>query len=559
MSWSVTSGHAERISLCLFESERSTVEADRVELERGPGGLWRMPEEVLREGQIYGLRCEGPWDPAAGHRFDPAKLLVDPRARQIIGPTRWHRDLSERGVDSAAVAPRCVWRDPEDRGVSRLASRRSWEETILYELHVAGFTRRHPDVPEHERGTYLGLTHPSVLDHLTSMGVTAVQLMPVQQSFTERHLVERGLTNYWGYGPLAWFAPHAAYAATGDPVAEFREMVRRFREAGLEVILDVVFNHTAEGPVEGGPTLSFRGIDNALYYRRDLGRPVDTTGCGNTLDFGRHEVIDLTVECLVYWVREMGVDGFRFDLAVTLGRGVDGEFSPDAPFFRALSSAGLDGVRWIAEPWDVGGYELGEFPVGWAEWNDQFRDRVRRHWLSGEPSADALRELLTVSGHRVDGRSSRDVCYVTCHDGLTLEDVVSYDAKRNQPNGEGNRDGQHGELSHAFGVEGPTDDPRVRQARLRAKKGMLATVLLSDGVPMLSHGDELDRTQLGNNNAYCQDNEISWTDWSRSRELSRLIRLLTRYRARHRSATVEACAAADRPSSPSPEPASGRS
>ncbi len=517
----VRSDGAERVWLCLFDGPGSG-EVERLALERRPGGVWEGTIEGLGAGQVYGLRADGPYAPARGHRFDPAKLLVDPYARAVVGNVSWDPALDRRGVDSAAVAPRAVVAEPGFDWRGDRNPRTPWSETVIYEAHVKGLTRLHPELPEDERGTYLGLGHPAVIEHLRALGVTAVELMPVQQSFSERHLVERGLTNYWGYNPVAFFAPHAGYAAGGDPVAEFREMVRRLHAAGLEVILDLVFNHTAEGGAEG-PTLSFKGLDNSLYYRLDPRNParyVNHSGCGNTLDFGRPRVVELVLDCLRYWVEEMHVDGFRFDLATTLGRGRNGRFDPRAPFFEAVAAEpALAPVKLIAEPWDLGpgGYQLGGFPRGWREWNDRFRDTVRAYWLGDTSVEGELAARLDGSPDlfpAARGRGQASINYVTSHDGFTLEDLVSYERKHNELNGEQNRDGPPGELSCNWGVEGPSEDPEIVEPRRRAQRGMLAALALARGVPMISHGDELGRTQQGNNNAYCQDNPLSWVDWA---------------------------------------------
>ncbi len=531
----VRSDPAEAVWLCLFDPD-GVEEIERLPLERDAEGAWHGEAPGVSAGRIYGLRADGPFAPARGHRFDSAKLLLDPYARAVVGGTRWRPELEARGygLDTGAVAPRGVVTEPAFDWQGDRPPATPWKQTVLYEAHVKGMTAQHPDVPAGERGTYLGLSHPAVIDHLLGLGVTAIELLPVQQSFTERHLVERGLTNYWGYNPLAFFAPHRGYAAGSDPVAEFKETVRRLHRVGLEVILDVVFNHTAEGDHQG-PTLSLKGLDNGLYYRlepHDRSRYVNHSGCGNTLDLSRPAVVELVVDALRYWVEEMHVDGFRFDLAVALGRGEDGAFSPASPFFEALAATpALAAIKLIAEPWDLGpdGYQLGNFPPGWREWNDRFRDAVRGYWLGDTGVENELRARLAGSPDIFPpgrGRAFASVNYVTSHDGFTLEDVVSYEEKRNEANGDANRDGAGRELSANSGIEGPTDDPEVRSRRRRAKRAMVATLVLAGGVPMISHGDELGRTQQGNNNAYCQDNEISWIAWESADESLSLRRLL---------------------------------
>ncbi len=540
----IRSDGAEQVWLCLFDGVDS-VESERLPLERGPDGVWEGTFAGLAAGQVYGVRAAGPHAPGRGQRFDRAKLLLDPYARAVVGGVRWRPEIEARahGVDSAAVAPRGVITASAFDWQGDRHPRTPWAETVLYEAHVKGLTRLHPEVPEEARGTYLGLAHPAVVEHLVSLGITAVELMPVQQSFTERHLVESGLTNYWGYNPVAFFAPDAGYAAGTDPVGEFKEMVRRLHAAGLEVILDVVFNHTAEGDAEG-PTLSFKGLDNELYYRLDPGdrsRYLNYSGCGNTLDFGRRRVVGLALDCLRYWVEEMHVDGFRFDLAVALGRGRSGRFEPRGPFFEAVAAEPvLARTKLIAEPWDLGpdGYQLGRFPSGWREWNDRFRDCVRAYWLGDPGVSEELRLRLAGSPDlfpAARGREQASINYVTSHDGFTLADLVSYERRHNQLNGERNRDGHPDELSGNFGVEGPSDEPAVVERRRRARRGMLAALALARGVPMIAHGDELGRTQRGNNNAYCQDNPISWVDWrsaSARHGPAALLRWLLRLRKR---------------------------
>ncbi len=536
------SAHAERVHLCLFDAPGDAATARRIELQRVAGGVWQVELEAVGPGQLYGYQVAGPHRPKTGHRFNASKLLVDPWARAITGapaadaslfgflPVGWpsplwqqySTELSFSGHSSAAAMPKCVVVDPAFDWQGDEPPRTPWRDTVIYECHVKGMTRLHRQVDERLRGTYLGLAQPPVIEHLLALGVTAVELLPVHQIAREHHLMERGLANYWGYSTLGYFAPNAGYATggRGEQVVEFKEMVRRLHSAGIEVILDVVYNHTAEGG-RLGPTLSLRGIDNRSYYRlprRSPRRYLDVTGCGNTLATSQPVVRELILGSLRYWVEEMHVDGFRFDLTPALARdGVTGDFDPRAQLLREIEADPvLAGVKLIAEPWDVGpgGYQLGRFPLPWAEANDRYRDAARRFWR-GDGGAKELARRLAGSSDLFAGRGPRSsINFVTCHDGFTLRDLVSYEHKHNHANGEGDTDGSNHNLSHNWGHEGPSDDPYIRAARDRARRGLLATLLLSRGVPMLLGGDELGRTQQGNNNAYCQDNEVSWVDWS---------------------------------------------
>ncbi len=531
--FSLRSANATAVELCLFDSADPIRKSGRVVLERVSPDLWACSLPDVGPGQPYGFRVEGPWDPAAGHRFNASKLLMDPAARALAGELHWHPALfgSHRFEnddlpnleDSAPYLPRSIvvdsrfdWRD------DRLPAT-PWEESFIYECHVKGMTRLHQGVPEPLRGTYLGLIQEPVIEHLKALGVTAVELLPVHQIVTEENLSRRGLTNYFGYNPLGLFAPHAGYATTddGNQVREFKEMVRGLHAAGIEVLLDVVFNHTAEGN-QLGPTLSFRGLDNSTYYRLQPDEPryyQDFTGCGNTLDCGHPIVVRFLLDCLRYWVTEMHVDGFRFDLATSVGR-TELHFDRAAPFFEAVASdAVLSEVKLIAEPWDLGpeGYRLGQFPAGWSEWNDRFRDRVRAFWRFDPATAWGFATSMTGSPDVFEptARPLRaSVNLVTSHDGFTLQDLVSYEEKHNWANGEDNRDGHNHNLSRNWGIEGPTQSESIRTQRLRVQRCFLATLALSQGVPMLSHGDELGRTQQGNNNAYCQDSPATWIDWT---------------------------------------------
>lgn len=527
------SAHATAVELCLFETETCLVPRARHALKRSSDGFWHLEVPGLGPGTLYGYRVHGPYEPQRGHRFNPSKLLVDPYARAITGEPRFDTSLfgfdpstgntsGFHGVDSAHAMPKCVVVDGTFDWQGTAPPRTPWRDTVIYEAHVKGLTRLHPDVEPELRGTYLGLASPPIIDHLKRLGITAVELQPVHQIASEPHLLERGMRNYWGYSTLGFFAPHAGYATggLGQQVHEFKTMVRTLHAAGLEVLIDVVYNHTAEGN-RFGPTLSFKGIDNVAYYRtKPFSRDhyVDVTGCGNTLDIRQPMVERLVLDSLRYWVEAMGVDGFRFDLAPALGRDGNG-FRTDARLFRAIADDPLlSRVKLIAEPWDVGpnGYRLGGFPEAWAEWNDRYRDTVRRFWRGdGQPAEFATR--LAGSSDVFGARGPlAGIAYVTSHDGFTLEDLVSYQQKHNHANGEDNRDGHHDNLNRNWGVEGPTDDPRIAGLRRRAKRNFLATLALSQGVPMLLAGDELGHSQRGNNNPYCQDNALTWIDWEQA-------------------------------------------
>jgi len=534
-NFAVASGIAEAIELCLFDTAGTET---RIRLTDYDDGVWHGFLPGIGPGQAYGYRVHGPWDPARGLRCNPAKLLLDPYARAThgevaFGPGVFDYDAADRDVasslDSARHVPLSLVTDSMFRWGADEPPRCGYSDTILYEAHVKGLTMRHPDVPEPLRGTYAGLAHEAVINYLTRLGVTAVELLPVHQYVPEEFLLHRGLTNYWGYNTLGYFAPHHAYSAAvragqpGGQVGEFKAMVRTLHHAGLEVILDVVFNHTCEGGA-GGPTLCFRGLDNLAYYRlvRDDPRQYyDTTGTGNSLNAGNPVTLRLIMDSLRYWLTEMHVDGFRFDLAATLAR-QEGGFSPMSAFFDMVAQDPLvSQAKLIAEPWDVGqmdSYDLGQFPVLWHEWNGRYRDSMRDFWRSQQTGGIA--EFATRFAGSSDlygpGRRtpSASVNLITVHDGFTLRDLVSYDTKHNEANGEANRDGTDDNRSWNCGAEGPTPDPEVLALRARQSRAMLTTLLLSFGVPMLLGGDELGRTQGGNNNAYCQDDEISWFDWS---------------------------------------------
>lgn len=530
VNFALFSEHAEQVELCLFDSTGKR-ELERIVLPEYTNQIWHGYVVGLHPGQLYGYRVYGPYEPRHGHRFNPNKLLIDPYASAIEGPlllTDAHfgyrrdsarGDLSFDRRDSARVMPKCrVVETAFTWGTERLPNV-PWSHTVVYELHVKGFTKLHPDVAADQRGTFSGLGSPAVVDHLVKLGVTAVELLPITAIADEQHLVSKGLRNYWGYSPINYFAPDQRFLSRGQ-IREFKMMVANLHAAGIEVILDVVYNHTGEGS-ELGPTLSFRGIDNASYYMlaSDRRRYVDVTGCGNSLNCRHPRVLQMVMDSLRYWVEEMHVDGFRFDLASTLGREPHG-FDPYAGFFDAVTQDPvLSRVKMISEPWDIGmgGYQLGGFPPGWAEWNDRFRDTVRRFWRGDGNVIGEMASRLTGSADLFQRRGRRpwaSVNFITAHDGFTLNDLVSYHHKRNQANGEDNRDGTDNNLSWNCGAEGPTSDPHILSLRARQKRNFLATLLLAQGTPMITAGDEFGRTQQGNNNPYCQDNEISWVDWA---------------------------------------------
>ena len=531
----VYSETADLVEVCLFDDSGTE---SRVTLDHRTGHVFHGFVDGASVGTRYGLRVHGPWDPARGLRHNPNKLLLDPHARAIEGSYEWgqpvfgHRmddpDVMDES-DSAPFVPRCVITDASfdwaaDGGDS--APQTPLAETIIYELHVKGFTQLHPDVPENIRGTYAGLAHPAAIKHLTDLGVTAVELMPVQQFVQDSHLLEKGLRNYWGYNTIGFFAPHNEYSSSGDngsQVDEFKSMVKALHAAGLEVIMDVVYNHTAEGN-HMGPTLSFKGIDNASYYRLVDGEEsayFDTTGTGNSLNVSHPAALGLILDSLRYWVTEMHVDGFRFDLATTLTRqGGDAEIH--SAFLDLIAQdPTLAPIKMIAEPWDTAGYQVGGFPADWSEWNGKFRDDVRDFWQGETQVLGTLsqRVLGSPDVYEASRRSPlSSVNFVTAHDGFTLADLTAYDEKHNEANGEDNNDGESDNRSSNGGAEGTTDDDAINTFRARQRKNFLATTLLSAGVPMILGGDEIGRTQSGNNNAYCQDNEISWFDWSAAHE-----------------------------------------
>ena len=554
VNFALFSANATRVEVCLFD-KTGEMEIQRIELPEYTDQIWHGYVPDLGPGTLYGYRVYGPYAPEEGHRFNPNKLLLDPYACVHIGELKWDpavfgytigspdADLSFDKRDSAPFVPKCVVVDPAFEWKERTRHQVPWDRTIIYEAHVRGYTKQHPEVPESERGTFAGLSHPKVIEYIKSLGVTSIELLPVQTFVDDNHLLEKGLHNYWGYNSIGFFAPHPRYAADSrHSMREFKEMVACFHDAGIEVILDVVYNHTAEGS-ELGPTLSFRGIDNASYYRllQDQQRYyINDTGTGNTLNTTHPRVIQMVTDSLRYWVQLMQVDGFRFDLGTILAREPNG-FDNRSGFLKSCSQDPVLGtVKLIAEPWDCGpgGYQVGAFPPGWAEWNDKFRDTVREFWKAGAP-ASALAPRLCASGDIFNHQGRKpwaSINFVAAHDGFTLNDLVTYNQKHNEANGEDNKDGTSDNHSWNCGAEGPTDDPEINALRLQQMKNMLATLLLSQGTPMLLAGDEFGRTQGGNNNAYCQDDEISWLNWDikeKGQALIRFVQKLTNIRCRY--------------------------
>jgi isoamylase len=530
-NFTLFSTHATKVEICLFDDQGGT-EHERIALPEYTDTIWHGYIPDVHPGSVYGLRVHGPYAPSEGHRFNPNKLLLDPYARGFTGELKWgpecfgytlgadNEDLSFDERDSAAFMPKCVVVDPNFDWHGQPRSKGlPWDNTIIYEAHVKGFTKLHPAVPSKQRGTYAGLGTKEVIAHVKSLGITAIELLPVHTFINDSHLLERGLNNYWGYNSIGFFAPDPRYASEPEQcLREFKEMVARFHDAGIEVILDVVYNHTAEGN-ERGPTLSFKGIDNISYYRLlpDKRYYINDTGTGNTLNLSHPAVIEMVTDSLRYWVTELHVDGFRFDLGTILAREPDG-FDNQSGFLKAChQDPVLRTVKLIAEPWDVGpgGYQVGRFPPGWAEWNDRYRDTTRDFWRGSAAAGDAAKSL-SASADVFDHLGRRPwscINFITAHDGFTLNDLVSYNDKHNQANGEDNNDGSNENRSWNCGVEGPTNDPAINALRERQKRNLLATLLLSQGTPMMLAGDEFGRTQQGNSNAYCQDNEISWINW----------------------------------------------
>jgi len=559
VNFALYSAHATAVELVLYDRAEDTAPSLTLSITERTGPIWHGYVPNLRPGQLYGFRVHGPYEPQNGHRFNPNKVLLDPYAKAIGRPLTWNdalfgyqighpdEDLSFNPADSAPYAPigavveeRFEWGGDRSPGIP-------WEDTIIYETHVKGISMRHPQVPKHLRGTYLGLVSDPILDHLKRLGITTVQLLPVHAKVQDRRLVELGLSNYWGYNTLSFFAPEPEYSSTGPTgaVTEFKTMVKKLHAAGFEVIIDVVYNHTGEGS-RLGPTLSFRGIDNLGYYKENPENKrylMDYTGTGNTLDPGNPYVLQLIMDSLRYWVTEMHVDGFRFDLAAALARELY-EVDMLSAFFKVIQQDPvLSQVKLIAEPWDVGpgGYQVGSFPWQWTEWNGRYRDAVRRYWRgdSGVIGEFATRVAGSSDMYEHTGRRPfASINFITAHDGFTLEDLVSYERKHNEANQEGNRDGHEPNYSTNCGVEGPSKDAQVLQARERLKRSLISTLLLSQGVPMILGGDELSKTQFGNNNAYCQDNEINWYDWNLDERKKRFLEFVCQavaFRKRHQN------------------------
>jgi glycogen operon protein len=550
VNFALYSENAEKVELCLFDSPEAEKEARRITLPESTDMVWHCYLPDVLPGQVYGYRVYGPYEPKNGHRFNPHKVLLDPYAKGIARETKWsdvmwgykladaEADLSLDDRDNAAFAPLAAVIDEAFTWGDDRSPQTVWNKTIIYEMHVTGFTKLHPEVPEKLCGTYAGLGSEAVVRYLRDLGITAVELLPVHDHVDDRRLVERGLANYWGYNTLAFFAPEPRYSsmpAAHDTVREFKSMVKTLHSNGIEVILDVVYNHTAEGN-QLGPTLSFRGIDNASYYRlsdQDPRYHVDFTGCGNTFRMQNPRVLQLIVDSLRYWVLTMHVDGFRFDLASTLARELH-EVNMLGGFFDIIhQDPVLSQVKLIAEPWDLGegGYRVGNFPALWSEWNGRYRDSTRKFWKGDGGMVSEFATRFTGSSDLYEWSSRRphaSINYVTCHDGYTLADLVSYNDRHNEANGENNQDGDKNNNSWNCGVEGPADDPAINELREKKKRSMLATVLLSQGVPMIQAGDEIGRTQKGNNNAYCQDNELAWVHWDLDQRKADLLKFVRR-------------------------------
>lgn len=555
VNFAIFADHATAVELCLFNDEDDQTEVINLSLTERTHHIWHGYLPGIRPGQLYGYRINGPFKPEEGHRFNLNKLLIDPYAKAISGVINWHdalfgyemgspeADLSFSEIDSAPFIPKSVVVDNVFDWEGETPLDINYHESIIYEAHVKGFTMQHPYIPEEIRGTYAGLAHPATLNYLNELGITAIELMPVHQFVNDRHLVEKGLSNYWGYNTIGFFAPDIRYAANkerGGQVLEFKQMVKAMHKAGIEVILDVVYNHTAEGN-HMGPTLSFKGVDNASYYRLTENQRyyMDYTGTGNTLNANLPNVLRIFMDSLRYWITEMHVDGFRFDLAPALARELHDVNKLSAFFDIIHQDPIISQVKLIAEPWDVGegGYQVGNFPPEWAEWNGKYRDCIRDYWRGANSMLGEFAQRFTGSPDLYQGgyRSPMaSINFITAHDGFTLHDLVSYNEKHNDANGEDNRDGENHNGSYNYGVEGETDNEEINQIRKRQKRNLLTTLFLSQGVPMLVAGDEMSRTQQGNNNAYCQDNEISWLDWIKAdQELFSFTKELIRLRKRH--------------------------
>jgi isoamylase len=547
--------NATKVELCLFKTPEDEIEYTKINISERTHSIWHTFIPDLKPGQLYGYRVHGPFEPENGLRFNPNKLLIDPYAKAISGTINWHdslfaydvyseeKDLSFSETDSAPFIPKSVVVNQKFDWEDDCAPCIPYHSTIIYETHVKGFTKLHPEIPEEIRGSYAAIGHPVTIEYLKNLGITAIELMPVHHFVADRHLVEQGLTNYWGYNTIGFFAPDVRYASSGtcgEQVNEFKQMVKELHKAGIEVILDVVYNHTAEGN-QLGPTLSFKGIDNDGYYRltEDKRYYMDYTGTGNTLNANLPNVLRLIMDSLRYWITEMHVDGFRFDLAATLARELH-EVNRLSAFFDIIHQDPIiSQVKLIAEPWDIGegGYQVGKFPQGWGEWNGKYRDCVRDYWRGEESTLAEFAQRFTGSAdlYKEDSRNpTASINFITAHDGFGLNDLVSYNEKHNDANGENNNDGESHNRSYNYGVEGPTDDAEVNRIRKQQQRNFLTTLFLSQGVPMLLSGDEISRTQQGNNNPYCQDNEISWTNWETAdKDLLAFTSKLIHFRRKH--------------------------
>ena len=556
VNFTLYSENATGVDLCLFNTSEDEVEYEKIPITEYSELIWHVYIPGLKPGQLYGYRVHGPYEPENGHRFNPNKLLIDPYAKAISGTINWDdslfgyeigsadEDLSFSETDNAAFVPKSVVVDHNFDWEGDKAPCIEYFNSVIYEAHVKGFTKMHPEIPEGIRGTYAGIAHPVTINYLKDLGITAIELMPVHHFLNDRHLVEEGLTNYWGYNTIGFFAPDARYSSSGvlgQQVTEFKNMVKELHKAGIEVILDVVYNHTGEGN-QMGPTLSFRGVDNSCYYRLtdDKRYYMDYTGTGNTLNANLPNVLRLMMDSLRYWILEMHVDGFRFDLAATLARELH-EVNRLSAFFDIIhQDPTISQVKLIAEPWDVGegGYQVGKFPPGWAEWNGKYRDSIRDFWSGAESTLAEFGDRITGSSdlYKSYRRPTASINFITAHDGFTLNDLVSYNEKHNEANGEDNNDGESHNRSWNCGVEGPTDDAAINELRERQKRNFLTTLFLSQGVPMLIAGDEMSRTQQGNNNTYCQDNELSWINWETvDKELTAFTKQLINLRKSHAS------------------------
>jgi isoamylase len=555
VNFAIYSENGKGVDLCLFDSSDDTKETHRIKISERTHHVWHVYIPGLTPGQLYGYRVHGDYDPANGLRFNPNKLLMDPYAKALSGSIKWDnalfsyeighddQDFAFSDTDSAPFIPKSVVVDQQFDWEGDRAPKVAYNRSIIYETHVRGFTKLHPEIPEEIRGSYAAIGHPVTINYLKELGITAIELMPVHQYVNDRYLVEKELNNYWGYSSIGFFAPDVRYSSSGfhgEQVKEFKAMVKALHKEGIEVILDVVYNHTAEGN-HLGPTLCFRGVDNASYYRLTEDRRfyMDYTGCGNTLNTQMPAVLRLIMDSLRYWITDMHVDGFRFDLASTLARELH-EVNQLSAFFDIIyQDPVISQVKLIAEPWDIGegGYMVGKFPGGWAEWNGKYRDSIRDYWRSAESMLGEFAERISGSSdlYKEDyRRPTASINFITAHDGFTLNDLVSYNEKHNEANKEDNNDGDSHNRSWNCGVEGPTDDPEINQLRQRQKKNFLTTLFLSQGIPMLVAGDEISRTQGGNNNAYCQDNEISWLDWAKAdQDLLHFTRKVIQLRSGH--------------------------